>query len=237
MTAAEILALARTYLRDEVEPYGWSDAFLLGALNRAQQEAALRTLCLEDDTFVDIDVTAGDASHAIDPRIIRFEELRWDGTAMIQRTFDEFERINGAYWRTHEGVPLEWYTDGQNIVLYPIPLADGVLTAKVKRMPLLPLVKTLPDPEPDPAVSTLTPEIPTDWHRPLVHWMCWEAYQVPDNDLYRPDAAQMQITQFEQVFGPMVSARVRLHQLKNPRTLTLTGKGYIPQRGSINEDW
>ena len=244
MTAAEILALARVYLQDEVSPYGWSNDFLLGALNRAQQEAALRTLCLEDSSTAAvcaIAVTALDATVALDARVIRIEELRYTGATaekpLLQRAADEFARVHGAAWRTHQGDPQEWMCDGTSILLYPIPLVNGTISLTVKRMPLLPVALSLGSPAPNPAVATLTPEIPADWHRQLVHWLCHEAYMIPDTDLYRPEAAAMQLALFEQTFGPAVSARVRRHQLCNPRSLTLTGRPYISRRGSVNEDW
>ena len=244
MTAAEILALARVYLQDEVSPYGWSDSFLLGALNRAQQEVAIRTLCLEDASTAavcSIAVPALDATVSLDARVLRIEELRYTGASaekpLLQRTADEFARVHGAAWRTHQGDPQEWSCDGRGLLLYPIPLVNGTISLTVKRLPLLPLALTLGSPAPNPAVASLTPEVPEVLHRPLVHWLCHEAYLVPDTDLYRPDAAAMQLQLFEQTFGPAVSARVRLHQLQNPKSLTLTGRPYISRRGSVNEDW
>lgn len=228
MTADDLIGLAREFLGDKVEPYLWSDDFLLSALNRAEQEAAIRLLCFHDqttDAVTKISVTANKATYALDPRIIRVESLLYDGSPLPQVDPESLDTIQGSAWRDEAGVPLYWFCDGRNIHLTPTPEIPATIRLHVLRLPLADIT------------AFGSPEIETVLQRPLLHWVCWEAHQIIDSDVSRPEWAMTQLAQFERVFGPAVTARVQLHQRRSPKTLTLTGKGYITSRITSDSDW
>jgi len=232
MTGAQLLALARQYLGDAVAPYLWPDDFLVGALNRAEQEAATRTLCLFDDStaaITQITLANGTADYAQDARVLRIEGIHLNGKLLTQVDPDDLPRLVGAEWATHTGVPTHWFSNGSRLTLYPLPdstVAGDKIYLSVYRQPAQ-------------AFTTLTsPEIDAYQHRALIHWACYEALQVIDADNARADMAMPHLAQFEQVFGPVVSWRVQLHQRRSPKTLSLTGRPYGRSRITRDsEDW
>lgn len=232
MTGAELIALTRQYLGDTAEPYLWTDAFLLGALNRAEQEAAIRSLCLFDDSteaVTQIALSAGTAAYAQDARVLFIDGIHLAGKLLTQVDPEDLPRQLGEDWATHTGTPTHWFSTGSQLTVYPIP--DSALTGvklylRVYRHPLQ-------------AFTALTsPEIDSYQHRALMNWACYEAYQVVDTDNQRGDRALPHLAQFEQVFGPAVSWRVQLHQRRSPKTLSLTGRPYVrPRITRDSEEW
>lgn len=230
MTTDDLLNLAREFLGDKVEPYLWSDDFLLSALNRAEQEVAIRVLPFHDETtdaVTKISVVADTDTYALDPRVIRIDGLLYDGTPLPQADPEDLFKTQGETWRDQTGTPTAWFCDGRNITLVPTPIFSGTVRLQVKRLPLT-----------DLSLFSGSPELDSVFHRALLHWVCWEAHQIIDSDVARPDWAMNQLMQFDQVFGPKVSARVQLHQRRSPRSLSLTPAKYVASRSTtLDEDW
>jgi len=232
MTADSLILLAREYLGDKVQPYLWSDSFLLGALNRAEQEAAVRTLCFNDETtdaVTKISVLANTATYTLDSRVIRVDALLYDGAPLTHVDPDDLSGIEGNEWRDQTGTPTYWFCDGRKITLVPKPITTATVRLKAKRLPLVDMTLA--------ANPNASPEIESYLHRHLLHWVCWEAHQIIDSDVARPDWAMNQLAQFERVFGPQVSARVQIHQRRSPRTLTHAPAPYVSRRTTSDEDW
>lgn len=232
MTADDLISLTREYLGDTVAPYLWSDGFLLGALNRAEQEAAVRTLCLPDATttaICRIALVAGTARYAHDPRIIRIESIYLDGALLEHVDAADMDARFGAAWATEANTPMHWFSDGRTLTVHPTPVLPGALELVVYRWPMVDMTLN--------ASPKVAPEIDVKWHRALAHWVCFEAYQMVDTDNQRGDRAMPHLAQFEQVFGPAVSARVQRHQRCSPRLLSLTAAPYVRPHHRGRGDW
>jgi hypothetical protein len=228
MTTDDLIALAREFLGDKVEPYLWSDDFLLGALNRAEQEAAIRLLCFNDETtdaVTKINVLANTATYTLDSRVIRIDALLYDGKPLPQVDPDDLSDSEGNEWRDQTGTPAYWFSDGRKITLVPEPVTTATVRLKAKRLPVADMT------------SFGSPELDSVFHRTLLHWVCWEAHQIIDSDVARPDWAALQRAQFDSVFGPQVPARVQIHQRRSPRNLTHAPAPYVSRRTTSDGDW
>lgn len=234
MTVDEIIELARTYLDDTVAPYLWSDDFLLGALNRAEEEVTTRTLCLYDDQTTEIcelTLAAGVTRYAISPLIVQVDSISHGGMLLEQVNPVDMDRLYGSSWRPSPGVPVSWYAkDARTIHLTSAPSlsVDGEpLTLGVYRLPATPL-----------AGFSDVPEVPAWMHRAMVHWLCAEAYLVVDADNQRPDLAVTHMEQFDRYFGPSVASQVRLTERSTPRPVKTLTAPYPTMLSDVQHaDW
>lgn len=235
MTADEILTdVARVYLNDVVQPTLWSDDFLLAALNRAEQEAATRTLCLYDDATADvcqITLATGTTRYALDPLILRVDSVYHAGALLEQVDPVDMDRLYGPGWRPAAGAPQSWFAkDTRHLQLTAAPTVavNGTkLNLGVYRLPLA-----------DMADPTDEPEVPAWMHRALAHWVCAEAYLVVDADSARPDLVAEHMTLFDNYFGPPVGAQVNLSQRRTPRPVKTTTAPYSSMLADVQQaDW
>jgi hypothetical protein len=158
--------------------------------------------------------------------VIRIDGLLYDGKPLPQVDPDDLSDTEGSDWRDQTGTPTYWFCDGRKITLVPKPVTTATVRLKAKRLPLT-----------DMDEFSAGPEIESYLQRYLLHWVCWEAHQIIDSDVARPDWAMNQLAQFERVFGPQVSARVQVHQRRSPRNLTHAPAPYLTRRTTSDEDW
>lgn len=244
MTVDQILSeVTRVFLGDMVEPYLWSDDFLLASLNRAEQEVATRTLCLFDDQDPDICQIAletGTQTYAMDPRVLQVKSIYYQGKLLEQVDVVDMDRLYGPLWRPAPGAPQSWYANDSRSISLTAPPTVAVngqsMSLGVYRLPAEPMV-SFQD----------TPEVPAWMHRAMTHFVCAEALLVVDADNQRPDLATAHSQQFDRYFGQPAAAYVQINSRRTPRPVrTLTGpydsmladvqkadwNGQIPQRGN-----
>jgi hypothetical protein len=203
MNLTALLTRTRAFLDDEVVPYLWSDAFLIGALNNAQNEACIRREIITDSTTVatcQITLAAGTATYALDPRVLAVKK-----NAKLATSAYPIPKLSIAQmdlwcsgWRDYPaGLPSAFYLidGGKKIGLHPVPDAVTTLLFGVWRMPLLEMV-----------AGGDSPEIPAYFHAALVHFACYEAFLSPSSEKANMDKSAMHLNQFAAVFGPARSA-------------------------------
>jgi hypothetical protein len=172
MTLEDLLThLRHSILRDVALPTLWTDAEFTLFLNEAQSNFARRTFCLSDDTskFTCFETEPDIQGYALDPRILRIEELglvledsnshkTWiplrDGTRhQVPRTFAS-------------GRPALYGTQvaRHTLRLWPIPDDYYTVQMRVSRLPVTPM-----------AAATDECEIDEDYQLALCDYAAWRA--------------------------------------------------------------
>lgn len=205
MTVAELIAEFRKRTDDTESPYLFSDDDLITWFAQAEEEAALRADLLPDSDTVN--VTAGNPVVTIPDgvRHIEYAELRTDsmGYVMAQRTAQELDRTV-LNWRTRTDLPREFvHNQSGKILLSALPDRDYTLFIDFYRTP-------------DPVTElTDTPEIPTEHHLSLVHWVEYRAYSVPEAEIFDPARSANGEKEFTRYFGRPLTADRRRKQRSN----------------------
>lgn len=221
MMAGDLLTIIREDYLDDAsdadvpsEDARWSDAYLLRQISEAEKQACwrqdLRHL-FDDETpgICQIDVTAGTQHYDLDRRILRLQDVYFDGQRLTHVTQRGLEAV-GFDWRdADQGVPYRFFITGRKLTLERPPMTSGTLALAVWREPL------------DQRTEYDELEWPTD-QEALAHWVCFRAFMRPDEDSTRPQLAMEHRALFESTFGPEVPAKVRADLLAYPDTLHLS---------------
>ncbi len=197
MNTTELIERVKLRLDDKIEPRVFNDAAILIALNDAQNEFALRTLCIFDgDEEISVTaqspwatlptgtcwVTAAWLSAEIPLRLVTQHELE----------FGYFE-INGVEsptrhsgWRTAEGTPTFLVTDlGPHAArLVPRPIAGDSLFIERYRLPVT-------------MTADVDPEIASTFHSDLVIGALAYLFDVPDTETYDKEEARLKRAAWE----------------------------------------
>ena len=231
MTAGELLAIIREdYLDDDLEPYVLSDTFLLREIGRAQQQACWRQdLRHLFDESLSITLIEGERAYALDPLILRIEQITLNNTPLLFTTRADLDaRLWG--WRTFsDGAPERFYVDGRTLKLDRAPSAteDGAtLALHVWRGP-------------DIAPADLTADDDLEWEQDpeqLAHWVCHCAYLRPETEIQNNELAMQHLGMFNAAFGAEVPAKARAELLMYPADLTIAPARRRPLLGE-HEDW
>jgi len=193
MNLLELRSFIRERLDDEVEPYQWSDTFITAAINRAEREASERALLLTSEKT--IDVLAGGADYALPASTIVVKSLSINGKQLDKVSVIELDsHVNK--WRELIKAPEYYIQNGNNIKLVGIPLEDATINLSIINRPENKLVNDID-----------IPEIPEEWHEDLLFYVLYEAYSRRDEDLFDPNAAQFNLSQFTELFGRKHSAK------------------------------
>lgn len=197
MKASQVIHLARVYLDDEEEPHLWSDAYLLAALDEAQDEAARRARLFIDSTHATVSritLAAGTSVYTLDSRVIRVERARLSSEDRPMRVVmlrDLDWQLPG--WETSEESPPSFIVpDWQagKVRFVGIPQAVGTVNLTVLRLPIDPIVNL------DQSLEV------ADHHcRSLAHWVCHLAYLKRDTEAFDPKRGDNHVVLFEREFG------------------------------------
>lgn len=201
MSAKDIIREWRMSVDDAVEPFLWSEEEALAFLNEAQDEAVRRGRLLQDSHTVEItqiDLVVGQASYALDPRVLFIRKARIAGKLPLRRMNEQDLATTFPYWE--EASPSEpsvflTDTDTGYIRLHPAPKTAGLLLLTVVRDPLTD-IKSEDD----------EPELNRRYHRSLQHWMSHKAFLKPDTETMDPKRAADALALFELEFGKKSSA-------------------------------
>jgi len=198
MNLGELRALARVKLDDKVEPYLWSDEFLNDAINRAQDEAVMRVGGIADDYTPQMTlqtVFAGTYTIVVPSNVLKVESISTSTRALVPTTAEELAIAN-PMWEGVSGIPTKYILSATSIRVYPAPLVDTVVTMRVRRGALHPLLS-----------DVQVPELPYSLHASLLHFVLAESYDIPDADIMNKDASERHTKAFEGVFGPRPTAK------------------------------
>ena len=178
MLPSELLSLFRVEMSDLAEPYLWSDAFIIGAIDDAQKQFARMTDGIPDSRtpeVVELPVTAGTDSVATHPSILKIRgAYRGDNGRPVDVVNQEDMDARGLHF---DGLPgrlraLVIGADPNVGRLWPMPNEALTLKLSVFRLPLV----TITDDEPL--------EIAPQHHRHLLLWMKHRAYSVHDAETF-----------------------------------------------------
>ncbi|MGO1000757.1 phage adaptor protein [Lysobacter sp. CA196] len=222
MNLAELIAVARERLDDEIEPYLISDPTFASWATEGEREACVRARLLFDDEPGDptvIRITPGIGVYGLDPRVLFVDaaDLVWaEGTGLVRL------RLKGLDWIRERsrsmgsnGTPDVLADDGRGrLHLWPRPRRAGRLQLAVYRAPLSPL-----------AEADDKPEIDRKHHEGLVDWMMYRALQIKDRELEDVSRGALALGEFTRRFGERPTADVQRRHRERRRTTTRYG-GY-----------
>jgi hypothetical protein len=217
MDAASLIATFRADTGDDVGPtYLWADSELLEFLSGGDEEAAVRAKLLRDQrsSLCRVPLVVGTTEYRIDRRIFQIDRarLQWpDADTNRYHSLTVAALADQELERTRTGRPsgLVHSHSDRRVILDRAPTAAGVLHLEVYRRPLYAIEGTGDE-----------PEIPEQYHRALLHWMKHRAYGKRDSQTFNEKKSLDELTLFERVFGPPVSARQQRARSERRRITT-----------------
>lgn len=202
MTFKELLQAAREELRDTTgtadSDFALTRSMALRYFNEAVSEACRRSrLLIDSDTpeICTINVVAGTAVYDLDERVVKILGADLAGRSTPLFLVCSSDMPQG--WKDHAGSVqsiVKDYATGK-IRLYRVPEADGVITLKVQRTPLVAM-----------ASDSDRPEIHSRYHFGLVPFVVAKVRMIDDTELFDPAKAAKAEAEFEREFGPKRSA-------------------------------
>ena len=202
-TTLELITWLREMLDDEVNPYLWSNSYLLRALNQAEIQACRRAYAIIDKDTASvccITLSASVATFALHSKILTVRRVQI-GSAdypLTQITKVQLDEQYPGWWSVY-GVPEHYLIDttDNTITVYPYPQSVDVASMVVARLPLKSMT----------LAGSSVPEVPDMYHQELLIWGRREAYLKPDSDTFDPERARAAEEEFTAKFGPLPSAR------------------------------
>jgi hypothetical protein len=175
---------SRFRLKDEAKQGKfWSDEWLDGVINEAEQEACIRARLIEDSSSEasSLEITTDEMRYALHPSVIDVLSCELESNA---------------------GHPIAgWTLTETELVFDDFPEADDTLLMTVIRLPLKSMVK-----------NSDCPEIRPHHHIKLVDWVEFRAYGIHDADGFDPQGSAKGYDRFEASFGPRPTANVQRKQ-------------------------
>ncbi len=196
MTLSELRTALRSRLDDKVAPYLWDDSSLTLFLNKAVDEANIRSRLLT--VRRSFPVKANNPIVVLDEDLFRIDRVSWDGYGLLVKTGTDTLDRETQKWETRSNDnPTHYLTDldeysseARSIRLYPIPSIAG--TVKITAMLI-----------PDPMVSDADiPNIDPLYHFDLIDWAAHLAYLTNDSDAGSATKAKASADLFTEKFGP-----------------------------------
>ena len=233
MKTCDLIARYRKDSDDLAQPYRNDDKTVVGWLNEAVDEAAIRAKLLfdTDSTFCSLQIRANQAVYQLASVIDTIQDAWLNSTGQVvagtdQSALDRTNLPNNACtsaddgwptcnWRTSTGTPQWFIQDGRRLQLVPIPSADDVLKLGIYR--------TATDGE---KLSTgnkeQEPIIAAQWHVRLLDWVLFRAFMRRDEDQNDDRLALGALAAFEASFGVRPDANVaRKRRERRARVTTI----------------
>lgn len=206
MKLSELIDGVRLRMDDRREPHFLDAADIIGWLNEAQAEAAIRARLLhetQDPKVCRITVEASKSFYALHPSLFELSNVRfaYDGdprATTVRLKSSEWLDAACEDWRDMTGRPAFAVQEEQGLRLASIPERDGVLLLEGYRTPLADLAGDDDEPEIHPAS-----------HRHLIAWALHRAYLVPDTEYFDPARAAQAEDEFARYFGLRPDAGLR----------------------------
>lgn len=218
MIPEEALAEFRTFVRDEVEPYLWSDGEIYKFLDRAQKDIARYSGGIGDSrsNLTYLQPVAGVADYPLSPRILKIRDVyRASDGKKLPLYNEENISADGFYPATQTGRPSVAVVgmDGGYLTLSPTPdetSCGDMLRLVLYRLPLKDI----------DAASTAF-EIPEHQQPALIIGAAAQAYRKQDAETFDRERA----VQFEQEFRALCDQikRERERREHRPRRMSYGG--------------
>ncbi len=215
MLPSELLSLFRVEMSDLAEPYLWSDAFIIGAIDDAQKQFARKTDGLADAStpaVVDLAVVAGLDTLPLHPSILKIRAAhRTDTGRPVEVVNQEDMDTRGAYFDGRAGRLRALVIGAEpNVVrLWPVPNETITVRLSVFRLPIV----TITDDEPL--------EVAPQHRRHLLLWVKHLAYSVHDAETFdKTKAADFELA-FETYCKRAAAEQARARY--KPRTVAYGG--------------
>ena len=199
MNVQQLVEQFRVDSLDREQPYLWGEPEVLGWLNEAQAEAAVRGRLLLDDStpaVCESAVAAGVVSYQLHPKVYEISHLRFVSAATSQAcgldlVSREFLDSKHPRWRDHgPGEPRFAIQTETRLRLVPAPREAGTLRLEAYRLPLAALINPVDE-----------PEIHEAHHPYLVHWALYRGFGQPDSEGFDSERAAQAYAVFERYFG------------------------------------
>lgn len=215
---------------DQDDLFLWSNKALLRYLNEAQRQACNRTDFLSKDFTISL--KDGVSSYNISNKITFIEEVSLYGKPVIHMSADDLKR-KFSTWRTDSSIgdSQAYYTiRARKLRVYSIPDAADAgekLTITAFHQPLEDITGDIDD-----------LSIPEEYHRDLIWWVLYEAFNKRDAETYNPNKSQEYKDLFDNAFGEYIPSDVRLNELQEDAVLTPIPTNYTGVDATTdNEDW
>lgn len=236
MTYAELISIVRNDLLDDIVPgsdagyedSNWSKSFLLReAINAAKQASYRQDLRHIFDESFRITLKTGVKSYALDPAILRIEEITLNGAPLRHVHLGTLD-THSRGWRDYEaGTPTKFYIRARTLFLDRVPSAaysGAKLALKVWREPY--------------STGDIDDEIEWDIDvEKLGHWIAFKAFNRRDEDTQDGKKAAEHLMLFNMAFGDEVPARVRMELLQTPPTVTFSPQIDYPYDHADQSDY
>ncbi|ADU99438.1 DUF6682 family protein [Alicycliphilus denitrificans] len=205
MNLEQLVERFRIDADDLVEPYLWQPEWVVGWLNEAQDEAAVRARLLLDDYtpgLCEIAVEEGRGSYPLHSKTYEIAHLQFESTGrpceldMVSR--EKLDRIEPRWRQLAADAPRWAIQTDTRLRLVPAPREAGLLRLEAYRLPMRAL-----------AQDRDKPEIHEAHHLHLVQWALYRAFSKPDTEVIDPTRAAQALDNFERYFGLRPDADLR----------------------------
>lgn len=219
MKQCDLIQRYRKDADDLAQPYRNDDKTVVGWINEAVDEAAIRARLLfdTDATFCAIPIRAGQGVYQLASVIDTVQDAWLGSTGQIVVGTDQsaLDRTNlpnvyaptgesgwpASNWRTAAGTPQWFIQDGRRLQLVPIPPADDVLKLGVYRTTTQNEKLTASNKDQEPVIAA-------QWHERLLDWVLFRAFSLRDEDQNDDRLALLHEAAFEASFGKRPDANV-----------------------------
>lgn len=213
MNLGEAIVAIRGRLDDLAPPFLWKDDFLIGALNSAQDEAAIRSKLLYDLTtpsVCEIGLKAGQASYALHSSIFQIDRAALASNhRVLTQSYVPDEDEDDRQWQTRTGQVCRYILEREgSILLVRVPEAVDTLKLRVWRTALRRV-----------AEKEDCFEIGAKHHERMLDWAIRLAYLRRDSDTYDEKKAQDHEDMFTASFGIRETADVYRKQRLRRKTV------------------
>lgn len=177
MTTTELLAVFRQEVFDTVAPYLWADSLIYTYIDDAQKQFCRDTQGIEDARSFKVSILAnGTEWYALSPMILKLRDAVDSSTGnnvpliAVEKMADNSLKFDGTVG------PLKCLITGMDkgyVRALPKPNIASTVELRTFRLPY------------DVAAGDDF-EIDPQHHLPLLHWVKYKAYAIPDTDAYDP---------------------------------------------------
>jgi hypothetical protein len=129
MHSAELLALVRSQLKDEVEPYLWTDTVIYRYLDEAQRILAEKSYCLIDDENYTVDTEIGVRSYTIPSEILLVLAAKIIGETKPLSV--GFTHVGDAFFSSDTGTPIRYSLVGGKGKISFSPTPDAAYSVQL----------------------------------------------------------------------------------------------------------
>ena len=205
MKLDDLINAAKAMSTDSTRDPLWSDEEWVDFANWAEQEACRRGSLLFDSTTASVAVYSLLANAKwtnFSNLVLKVERAEWVvggvSTLLYPLNLEIMDIARKTWGEDTAGAPVGFLVNGNRFRTYPTVSVPGSLTFRVVRLPAAKMTLA--------TRMSGSPEIPEQYHLPLVSGMLHRAYLKNDSEAFNKGASDLHLADFERVFGPAVPA-------------------------------